>query len=225
MSHKATTYRPSRIFNLIQMVADLIKKDPRLADDLVRLRTQVRYALPPDMLDRRFCPNCTASMTEYVYIFDAWNALLLLRMAEAVRMRYRKGMNFTQANQVRIPDLEASHAVRCRTTQASKLGLVAQLKNPRTGGRVPGVWVITSRGWDALAGKSVPKKVKVWRGSIEERFDEKTTIRDALSSHISYVEDTIRRGRKPRYDHREEARSYDPSAWYEFSVNQGALPI
>lgn len=213
------------MISFIKLVVDLIKKNPQLIDDFDTLRASVRLSLPPEMLDRSKCPNCSASMIEYIYIFDAWNALLLLRMAEEVRARIAKGIPFTEANQIRIPDLQASHAVRCRTTQAAKLGLVTQLKSQRTGGRVPGVWVITRRGWEALAGKPVPKKVKVWRGHIEERFDESTTIGEALKSHAEYVATTLRKGRKVRYDHREEAGRYDPRAWYEFAIHEGALTL
>jgi hypothetical protein len=61
-------------------------------------------------------------MKMWVYMFDTLVAVLLCALAVAVREKQRKGVDFTVANQVRVPELAATLAVKCRTTIASKLG-------------------------------------------------------------------------------------------------------
>lgn len=220
---KREEFHASRFGAFTKLVQDLIKKNPRLIDDYETLRASIIASLPPDMRDKSMCGNCGASMKEYIYIFDCWDALLLIKMAEEVKRRLHKGMTFTIANQVRIPELDASHAIKCRTTQTAKLGLIAQLRSKNSGGRVGGVWVVTRRGWDALEGKPVPAKVKVWRKKIEERFDETTTIAEALKSHVDYVTERLRRGRKIKQDMRVDAQRFNPEDWFEMSVHTGTL--
>lgn len=220
MSNKKE-YHEGKIRSLINLTASLIKSDPTLLNDHDRLRATVLYNAPA-LKDRTKCPNCEASMAEYVYSFDAWDALLLMAMAQAVKHEVSKGKEFTLANQVRVPDLPVSHAVKCRTTQSSKLGLMAKLKG-RNGRAVPGVWVITRRGWEALAGRPVPKYVKVWRGRIEERFDEHITIGQALKSHADYLDTQARKGRKIKEDNRPVIRMYESREWYDFSYHHGAI--
>lgn len=215
-------YHSGKIGSLVKVIVSSIKNNPAALDDIELLRAMVHGAIP-ELRDRSKCANCGASMKEYVFTFDSLGAILLLRMGAVVRDRLQNGMDFTKANQVRIPELDASHAVKCRTTQASKLGLIAQLrgKNKR---RVPGTWVVTRRGWDALAGKSVPKMVKVWRKHIEEHYDDVTTLGEALRWHINYVEKCARKGKAIRgEDYTGLAKSYDQTDWYDFSFHTGAL--
>ena len=214
-------YHEGKIGAFIQVVVGIIKKNPQAIDDIKYLKAILMQTFP-ELRDRSICPNCEASMKEYVYTLDAWDALLLLEMAKAVREKRRKGIDFTIANQTRVPELGTSHAVKCRTTQSAKLGLITQLKT-KDGKRVSGVWVVTRRGWDALKGQSVPKKVKVWRKKIEERFDETVTIQEALGTHSKYVEETIKKGRNPKEDHRESVREYTAQEWYDFEVHEGQL--
>ena len=214
-------YHAHKMGSILNLMISIAKNDPTILDDRDRFIATMKTNMP-ELIDKSKCPNCEASMTEYVYTFDAWDAILLLRMADVVRDRSHKGMTFTEANQVRIPELNVGHSIRCRTTQASKLGLIAQLRNENKK-RVAGVWVITRRGFEALAGKPVPQKVRVWRGRIEERIDGDTTIAEALRSHVQYVESQFFKGREPKQDYRDEAAEYDPRQWYEYSVHQGAL--
>lgn len=214
-------YHQGKISAFIQVIVSIIKKNPRTLDDIKYLKANLLQVFP-ELKDRSVCPNCEASMKEYVYTLDAWDALLLLEMARSVREKRRKGIAFTTANQTRVPELGTSHAVKCRTTQSAKLGLMAQLKT-KDGKRVSGVWVITRRGWDALKGQSVPKRVKVWRKKIEERYDDQVTIQEALNSHTKYVEESIKKGRDPKEDHRKSIGEYTTDEWYDFEVHEGQL--
>lgn len=216
MSKPETQYHAHRLGSIVNLMIGIMKNDPTVIDDRDRLISMMKYTMP-ELSRKDVCPCCDASMQEYIFTFDAWNALLLMKMAEEIRHRMSKGMEFTIANQVRIPELDANYALKCRTTYASKLGLVAQLRN-RNDKRVAGTWVITRRGWEALAGKPVPKMVRVWRGKIEERYDEKTTLAAALKSHVDYVEKMHKRGKTPTHDYRDMALEYDPSRWTGWST-------
>lgn len=221
MARPKSQYHAHKMGSIVNLMIGIVKANPQVLDNPDFLKAQMKEAMP-ELRRKDVCPNCEASMTEYVYSFDAWDAILLLRMAEVVRDRARKGMAFTIANQVRVPELNVGHAIRCRTTQCAKLGLVTQLKSAG-GKRVAGVWVITKRGYDALAGEPVPKMVRVWRSRIEERFDEKITIAAALRSHVEYVEKQFFKGRTPKQDYRVDAKEYNPKQWYEFGYHQGAI--
>lgn len=167
------------------------------------------------------CPHCHASFvpTEvpvYEYKFDVLHALLLLAMGRHVRSRQNAGLPFTAANQVRVPELEVSHAIRCRTTQASKLGLVAKCLNAKKR-QVPGVWVVTERGWAALRGEPVPRFVRVRNGEIEERTGEVITLSAAFHVHQEAVEAATARNRLPKSDYRVLFEGYKPEEWYEIA--------
>ena len=159
-------YHQGKIGAFIQIIVSIIKKNPRAIDDIKYLKANLLQTFP-ELANRSVCPNCEASMKEYVYVLDTLDALLLFEMGKVVREKCWKGIEFMIANQTRVPELETSNVVKCRTTQAAKLGLITQLKK-NDGKRVSGVWVVTRRGWDALKGHRVPKKVKVWRKKIEE---------------------------------------------------------
>lgn len=141
------------------------------------------------------CPTCGSIISPYIFRFDIADAQLLLAMARSIRTRFDpQKRNFTEANHVHVPTLDASDAVRHRTTQASKLGLVAKaLKN---GKHVPGTWVITARGWAALRGEPVPEMVEVFRKNITERTDKTITIGQIA---------------------RTAQRKFEPQEWIEFS--------
>jgi hypothetical protein len=175
--------------------------------------------------EKETCPNCGASMSEYIFPFDSLDALLLLSMANEVRDKRKRGISFNQANQVHVPSLKASLSVKCRTTICSKLGLVAKIKN-ENGKHARGAWLITERGWKALRGEPVPAFVKVFRGKIEERFDQTTTMQDIFNGSKSRLEGIVRDKREidEQYDYRSEINDYRASDWVIVGgVHQGVL--
>lgn len=215
-----TEYHSGKFGAFMNLIIAMIRDNPALIDDVEMLKAQLKIAMP-ELKDRSHCPNCEASMKEYVYTFDAWDALLVNAMAKVIRDKVRKGVPFTEANKVRIPELDAPHSVRCRTTKASKLGLVAAVTSGKR--RVAGTWLITRRGWDALKGERVPMKVRVWRGRIEERFEETITMADALNSHLEYANKRIAKGKSLKEDHRHTVREYNPKEWYDFGLHEGKI--
>lgn len=176
----------------------------------------------PSIGDPASCPNCDASMLEYVYSFDSLDAVLLFVMARSVRKYQAEGTEFSQANIVHVPNLsEVSLAVRCRTTQSSKLGLIAKYKVK--GKQVRGMWCITERGWAALRGEPVPRRVKVWRNQIEERFGETITLSAAFQLHHDLVTRAVEAGKRPNHDFRILVAEYNPHDWLEVSPHPGRL--
>jgi len=205
------TYRSGKIGSIVRLTASIIKADPSLVDDFDRLKATLIVNMP-ELTEKSHCINCGASMKEYDIRFDYWQAILLLRMAEQVRTRQRSGMDFTIANQVRVPELDISLTAKCKTTQASKLGLVVQLRNINKH-KVPGVWVITRRGWEALRGNRVPAKVTVFREEITERDNSTITLAEALQSHYG----NLNKSKTPNSDDfRNCLDSYKPEEWVGF---------
>ncbi len=181
----------------------------------------------PDLKNKEHCANCGASMLEYMFSFDILDAILLYAMAQRVKISMRKGDEFTKANAIHVPTIsDISLAVRCRTTQCSKLGLIAKLKTEK-GKHISGMWVITSRGWAALAGRPVPRRVRVFRGEIQERFGgdgEMITIKDAFNVHRDMVQKMIDARKEPKNDYRIYTGEYNPSDWVEYAgVQEGKL--
>jgi hypothetical protein len=218
MNMQKGNYKPGQLNIYLQTAIDLIKEDSSLLNDIESLKNQIKIAIP-SLYDRSVCYNCNASMKVYTIRFDSLDALLLISMAKEVRKRFENYKDFTIANQVHITRMEIPHSIQCRTTQASKLGLVAQLLN-KDGKRVPSVWVITRRGWKALNGEKVPARVEVFRGSIVERDDDVTTLSEALKTVITRK---TKDGElvKPREidDYRNSESSYLPDEWIGFTAN------
>ena len=215
-------YNPGKIWPIIKIAVGLIKRNPALMDDMEYLKSTLKANIE-ELNHPETCGNCGASMLEYIFEFDCLDALLLLTMGKAVRERMEAGMSFTDANKIHVPRLETTLAIRCRTTQCSKLGLVAKYTG-ENGRHVPGTWVVTKRGFDALKGRKVPKSVRVWRGKIEERHDETTTLGQALAYHREKVEEAIKRKKSPKNDYREQFADYRQEDWYTFGpVHEGTL--
>lgn len=217
------SFNPGKIWPIVQIAARLVQRRPELADDREYLKANMVREVE-ELKDKEKCPNCGASMIEYVFEFDCLDAAMLLYMGKEVKKRLGDGMVMRRANMVRVQDMKSpTYAMKSRTMQMSKLGLIAQLKDER-GIRVPGVWVITRRGFDALRGKSVPRRVKVWRNRIEARTDETTTLSEAFEAHRDKVEELIKRKKTPRADYREVFRGYNRSEWYGVGdVHDGKL--
>lgn len=137
---------------------------------------------------KKTCPTCGSVTTPYVFSFDILDAKLLLGMARAIRAKQYEHPDrpFKASNQIHVPTLEdLTLAIRCRTTQASKLGLIAKYRE--NGKQVPGTWLITARGWSALRGEKVPKTVEVFRKEIVDRPGVITTMQQvAHEAHHKY---------------------------------------
>lgn len=162
------------------------------------------------------CPTCGHNTAPYLFVFDVADALLLLAMANEVRARKATMADFTVANQVYVPSLKVSHAVKCRTTHASKLGLVAKLM--AKGHHVAGCWVITTRGWAALRGEQVPSEVIVTNGEISQRGTKTTTLYQALRVGVEKINVALSRNRQPRHDFRMDANAYMPGDWVTYGA-------
>lgn len=216
-------YNPGKIWPIIKITVGLIKKNPALLDNqdylMATLKANIEALNHPER-----CPNCESSMLEYIYEFDILDALLLLEMAKEVKRKIEKGVSFTESNQVHIQQLSnVSYAMKSRTTKMSKLGLIAKMlgENKR---QISGTWVVTKRGWDALKGRKIPKSVRVWRGRIEDRTEDSTTINEVFGSHRVKVESLIKKKKTPATDYRYLFSQFDQSQWYDIGgVHGGKL--
>ncbi len=153
---------------------------------------------------KEVCPTCGAIANSYTYRFDSASARLLLAMARKVREQCGKGIVFTEANTIHIQSIGQSYSVVSHQTITAKLGLIAKLKGD-DGRHIKGYWVVTKRGWQALRGELVPAKVSTFRKEIVERFDEMTTLGNAL---VTFPES-----------------QYNPQDWFEFGENQIAKKV
>lgn len=222
---ETTEIKTGQIPAMVTYLADLVQRtgtsDPKyMWANLIRAF--------PQLQDKTKCANCTANMVQDVYTFDCLDAWLLMEMGNAIDKRFSQGMNLTVANQVRVQDLPVSYSAKSRTTQMSKLGLVAQLKGKNKAGKtvkIPGIWVITDRGFKALRDEPVRLRVPVWRGEIQDGYtDETITISEALKINRDKVEDLIKRNKTVKNDYRILLEKYDPQRWVEFGrVTAGAL--
>lgn len=193
-------YNPGKIKPIVNVVARILEKDPTLHQDHDRLLANV-YVNVLELKDNTRCPNCTASMVQYEYNVDVLDIALVIAMGKYVRKGLNEAKSFTEANQVHVPTLEVSDAVRHRTTKCSKLGLVA--KHRVDGKQINGTWVVIKRGFEALKGEEIPNGTIVWRGNIIDRPGTLTTFDAVRRGYSKRVSDYERKNRKaPKDDHR-----------------------
>lgn len=178
MKRNKKQYNPGKIQKLWPFLVGLYEKSPEVFRNEGLIKAEVAKVWRA-LVDPKRCPNCNSSMSVYMFKFDVMDALLLLAMAGEAQKRLER-MPFTEANQIKTTQLTASYAVRSRTTQCSKLGLVAKMRG-ENGRQIPGTWVITTRGWQALAGHPVPSSVHVFRNEIIDRPTDTTTLGKVLS--------------------------------------------
>lgn len=207
----STQLRKSKIENMLAYICTKWKIHyETFMDDIV--------AEYPDILNPKNCANCGASMNEYIYTLDSLDCLLLLGMGKIVKTRLEVGMPFTDANQVHLQkELNDYYSVPSRSTQCSKLGLIAKIKTKAGKHDRSKGWLITSRGFDFLAGKRIPKKVRVWRRKIEEHFDDTITLLEAQEIHKDLIMRQIAAKKDPKGDYRREFEAHNPADWYEIA--------
>lgn len=200
-------HNPGKLPKVFELMVHLHKNHPDIFEDPDRLRLAVGTHWI-SIKDKTRCPNCKASMVAYWFEFDMPNAAMLVAMSRMVRERRNKGVPFTEANQIHVQSMNtASYAMKSRTTQMAKLGLIAKvLKN---GKHVGGYWLITRRGWAALAGQRVPKRVESFRNEIIERDDTaKVTIGEVFAEWGDKKRDLQRRGKQVKTDYSDEVDNY-----------------
>lgn len=211
--HKSETamskidHNPGKLPKVFELMVHLHKNHPEAFEDSIELRRKTAETWH-SLRDKTRCPNCKASMVAYWFEFDLPNAAMLVQMARVVRHNVSKGIPFTEANQIHVQSMnEASYAMKSRTTQMAKLGLIA--KFTKNGHHVSGTWLITRRGWVALAGGRVPRKVESFRNEIIERDTTDTiTIKEVFAEWTDKKRDLLRRGKKVKTDYTDEVDEY-----------------
>jgi hypothetical protein len=219
---KTAHYHETKIRPLVKIITGILKANPGAADDEKYMIACLSQAIP-NFLDKSRCINCGASMAEYVREFDLFTALLLKDMAKVVRRNMQLGQDFTLANRISVSSEKfILHAAKCQTSRASKLGLIA--KHKENNKPADGKWVITARGWAALRGEPVPRKVLVFRGKILDRGDEVVTMDEIFASYNKKVADMVSRKRSVKNDWRNECSDYNSNEWVVVGgIHQGTL--
>lgn len=163
-------YKKGQIGKFVGAVCTQYKLDPNEVTEFLLFTF-------PELKNKKQCANCKANMAIYEHRIDSIDVLLLVGMGKIVGDRLKSGIPFTDANKVHIQsELNKYYSVASRSSWCAKLGLITKvLKKDGTQDQKAG-WLITKRGFEFLAGKSVPAKVQTFRNRITERFEEMTTI-------------------------------------------------
>lgn len=218
-------YNKGNLPRVWELMVHLHKTKPEVFDNPNMLRDFAGMQWK-SLHDKEHCPNCKASMVSYWFEFDMPNAAMLVAMSRIVRARLEKGIDFTEANQIHVQTMNtASYAMKSRTTQMAKLGLITKLlKNKK---HVSGYWLITRRGWEALANVPVPKKVESFRNTIIERDDEMTTIKEVFKEWTTKRKDLEQRNKKLKTtDYTDEVNEYERyNDWIHIGNIQSGLLI
>lgn len=204
-------YYGGRIKNLVELVARIVADDPKIATDPERLHATLSVNLE-GYGKRDKCFNCKRSMKITEYVADLHDGLLLFAMARTVKHNMEKGMDFTEANKVHLPTLEASNATLKRNTKCDYLGLVKQPENWRG----TGYWLLTGWAWKALRGDAIPKSAKYWEGKMIGRSEETTTLAAMFKTHLDTVQRAIEKRKAVKADYRAVVNDYQPSEWSSF---------
>ncbi len=183
MKKKPQEYHATKMRPIVQLVARLVQEHPDMADNMDYLWTNVLRAVP-ELKDRTHCANCGESMAVYIYSVTYLDVKLLCAMAQVITKRMNAGKNFTEANKIHLPTEIKDYTLISRQTISSKLGLIAKvMKKDKDGEDIhdrSAGWSITRRGFEFLKGKPIPRQVKVFHNSIQERFDLTTTMSQAV---------------------------------------------
>lgn len=177
---KEQEYKKPHIATILDAIAEKFSLDP------VQVKSFALEAFP-ELRDKKRCANCGESMAIYTYTISVLDAQLLCEIAKVVTKRMQeKGMSFTEANKVHLQSEIKNYTLASRQTIASKLGLVAKVRNKQQGHDRKAGWCITKRGYEFLAGKPVPKQVKVFHNEILGHFDEMITMTELFrgSAHL-----------------------------------------
>jgi len=206
-------HQAGKIGIMVHVIADIYNLD----EGHVRATLARNF---PELKDKSKCANCGANMEINKYTAGILNTLLILKMAEEVRHRLRKGIPFTEANKIHVPSLQTTDGVKHSVTIASYLNLVIQPKE----WSATGYWLITNWGWKALRGGAVPKQAIFFRGDLLERSRETTTLKEMFTTHTDKIKSAIERRKKVGQDYRADVSGYDPIEWYEVAgTKQGNL--
>lgn len=205
---KATEYQATKIRPIVQIVAGLVKNNPKLADNFEYLWSQVQFSIPL-LRDKTKCGGCDRSMKITIYEADLLDALLILAMARKVRENLRKGFDFTESNRVHLPTLAATQGILKRQTKCDYLGLIKQQEDWKGSG----YWVLTSWAWKALRGEEIPRAAKYWEGNLLGRSEEKTTLPRMFQTHTTIIQRALAKRQAVKTDHRELYGDYSPADW------------
>jgi len=201
---KHDEYNRGKIKSMVQVIAGIVARNPEHATNTDYIMACV-YTAMPELRDKTRCPNCEASMAQYLRTVDYHQAKLLRAMGRKVDEHRQAGLSFTDANKVHVQkELDVDFATMGCTAITRQLGLIAKVLTKSGAHDTKKGWVVTSRGWDFLKNQPIPKQVVVFRNKIIDRTEETTTIQEILHGHND--------------------QDYDQNEWYTIAgYQQGKL--
>lgn len=208
MTKRKPEYQATKIRPIVQIVANIVKENPKIAEDMDYLWATLSVNIP-GLNEKSKCTGCGRSMKITIYEADLHDALLILAMARVVRENIQKGINFTDANKVHIPTLQATNATIKRQTKCDYLGLIKQPENWRG----TGYWLLTRWAWKALRGEPIPKATKYWEGNLLGRSVHTTTLSEMFEKHKDLVQMAIAKQKAVKADYRAHFEDYKQSDW------------
>lgn len=188
---KTTEYAKGEIGKMVSVLAQEYGFDVHEAANMLKREF-------PALCKKDRCANCGSSMKMTEYKVDVLDARLLIEMGNIVRDRVASQWPFTLANKIKVQEIKTlTLAERCRTSQCRFLGLIAKVRDAKTGAHDQEAgWLITERGFAFLRNEEVPLRVLTWHNEIQDRFPERTTIAKVLGER------------------------YVASDWYELGITQ-----
>lgn len=109
MSKYPKEYQATKIRSLVQIAARIAAEDPTIVENMDYLWARLSMRVP-EIKEIEKCFGCGRSMKVTIYEADLHDALLILTMAREVKKNLDNGLNFTEANKVHIPSLNATNA-------------------------------------------------------------------------------------------------------------------
>lgn len=202
---------PSKVWPIIKIACRIVQGEPAILDDEPRFKAALALQVP-QLRDRSKCVGCERSMKITAYEADLHDALLIYAMSQKVKENLRAGIDFTNANKVHIPTLEATQATLKRQTKCDYLGLIKQPENWRGSG----FWLLTNWGYKALRDEPIPDTAYYWEGNFLGRSDTTITMGEMFKKHKDLVERAILLRKTIQADYRAKFEDYDPKEWVGF---------
>lgn len=122
------------------------------------------------------CGTCMQTIKFYRYKINKSHVTFMRAMADAVHN--------TGANNVDIATIGVPYSVRSQVTKLRQHGLIARVKNDK-GAQIPRRWLIATKGWAFLNGKTIPSKVVVFNNQVLGHDGDPVNVYDVMGERVN----------------------------------------
>jgi hypothetical protein len=123
--------------------------------------------------NRGYCPCCGHKLAIYKYRANKSLAVMLRKIADRVKQ--------TEKQQVNLDDIPMVYSLHTQQTKLRLHGLIAKYKE--NGQHVASTWVITTKGYDWLAGRPIQSVVLVFDNQVLGHEGGDITIHQAIGDN------------------------------------------